>query len=720
MNKVVQINLGGYPMTIDDDAYDMLRQYLDRIHAHFKSAVGYDEITADIEARLAELFIEQRGHNPIVGKRDVEAAIAVMGKPEDFGGEEQDAEATEKTSSENATSAKDGYRFRPGKRLFRDAENKVVSGVCSGLAAYFGIQDPIWVRLAWAVLLIFGGVGGVLYLLFAMIVPAAKTSADRLEMRGEPINVDNIAKIIEEGTKDFSEKVSEWGQKGKSYTKDERFRSHINDFQEVSREKVSMLRNLVKRIFRPLLFIIGAIATVGMLTLWLGMMVGGTFLYPFTHYLFPSSPATAMMGMGSMFFLAGIPLFSMLLGIAKSFFRMKHNPYLQAGLWSFWTINFVAAVFLVASVSKQFNQGGTVSQNIPLNISGDTIVLTTLKHQGWDIAQRFDRLQVGDSAMINGDVDIKVVRSLTGAFSLTKETRSRGTSSQEANTLASQINYEYTLVGNELALSKGFAIPKGQKWRGQEVNIILAIPDGKFIRWDREILADIDVEHTRHDRWRHGNLWQMTADGLQATDAATSDAKPIGEEGWNFDKKDFSRLEIQGPMDVIIQQGANYSVQIDGEGFGEEHVAKMTQVGDLLQIRTDNGDQTLRITLPFLSSLDLREVESAKVLNFKQDLMTLRANGDMRIDVYADIQDFLVESVNSEITLNGSGRLLRLNAENNAEINGFGYKVRTANVVAKEGSRAEISASDTIFCREEEFGQLEINGKPKIVKPDWN
>ncbi len=482
-----------------------------------------------------------------------------------------------------------------------------------------------------------------------------------------------------------------------------------------------MLRNFIKKIFRPLGMIIGCIAAVWLLVIWLGMIVGATFLYPFTHYLLPNNQGTAIMGMGSMFFLVGIPLFSMLLGIAKSFFRMSYNRYLQPGLWSFWTICFVVAIFIIASVSKQFNQGSSVSQVIPLNVTGDTLVLTGMNHENWDVAHRIGSIRLADDYLIDGDVDIKVVRSQTNGFSLTKETHASGINMQEANLLSSQVNYQYKIQGNELSLSKGFEIPRGQKFRGQRVKLTLGIPDGKFIRWNDNIKHDIYVENALHEIWQHGNTWQMTATGLQATDAATSGAKPLGKDSWSFDQKDFSRIEIEGPMEVIIQQGAEYSVRIDGQNSRESNLAKMTQTGNLLNIYTSDGDQKLRITMPTLTSLVLRNVERAKVLNFKQAQMTLRADdndGQMHLDVYADIQDLLLEAKNCEVTMNGSGQILRINAEENAEINGFGYKVRTANIVAREGSRAEISASDSIFCRESEFGQLEINGNPKKVFSD--
>lgn len=205
MNKIFNINLGGYPFTIDEDAYEHLNAYLKTIHGHFRQSEGYEEITEDIEARLAEIFQEKLGNRPIVNMKDVKDAIATMGTPEEFGAETTGAEFADEASSAQG-------QYKTGKRLFRNPEEEVIGGVCSGLAAYFGIQDPIWVRILFIILVVSGGFGVPIYIILWAVVPKAESASDRLAMRGEPINVSNIGKIIEEGFKDFSDKVSELGE----------------------------------------------------------------------------------------------------------------------------------------------------------------------------------------------------------------------------------------------------------------------------------------------------------------------------------------------------------------------------------------------------------------------------------------------------------------------------------------------------------------------------
>ena len=190
MNKVQHINLGGFPFTIDEHAYEHLSRYLETIHRHFRGSEGYEEITNDIEARMAELFQESLGERgTIITMKEVNDAIVIMGTPEDFGAEPLEEEPQPRTGSSG---------YRPGKRLFRNPEDEVLGGVCSGIAAYFGIADPLWIRLLFIVITISGGFGIPAYLILWAILPKAETASDRLAMRGEPINASNIGRIIEE------------------------------------------------------------------------------------------------------------------------------------------------------------------------------------------------------------------------------------------------------------------------------------------------------------------------------------------------------------------------------------------------------------------------------------------------------------------------------------------------------------------------------------------
>ncbi|MEL6122782.1 MAG: PspC domain-containing protein [Bacteroidota bacterium] len=208
MNKIFNINLGGYPFTIDDDAYRILDNYLITIKHHFSTSEGCEDILSDIEDRMAELFTEQLHGRKIIGSNEVEAIISIMGRPEDFGADD--------TAHEHSTSGNTTYEdhtedksFSPGKKLFRDQEEGIIGGVCAGLSAYFGIANPVWIRLLFVGLTMMGGSGVLLYILLYVVVPKATTAGDKLAMRGEPINVSNIAKTIEKEVNNLGDTIVE-------------------------------------------------------------------------------------------------------------------------------------------------------------------------------------------------------------------------------------------------------------------------------------------------------------------------------------------------------------------------------------------------------------------------------------------------------------------------------------------------------------------------------
>lgn len=188
MNKTVNINLAGTFFHIDEDAYLKLQRYLEAIKRSFTDSQGRSEIVSDIEARIAELFTERvQNTKQVIGNKEVEDVITIMGQPEDY---LVDDEIFEDEPQQQHNSSK---RSSKSKKLYRDTDNSYVGGVSSGLGHYFGI-DALWIRLIW-VLLIFGaGTGVLLYILLWIFVPEAITTSEKLQMKGEQVNISNIEK----------------------------------------------------------------------------------------------------------------------------------------------------------------------------------------------------------------------------------------------------------------------------------------------------------------------------------------------------------------------------------------------------------------------------------------------------------------------------------------------------------------------------------------------
>ena len=215
MNKTLSINLNGLVFQIDELAYEKLSNYLKAISERFKNTESGQEIITDIEARIAEMFSEKLSNiKQVISLEDVDAVMEAMGKPEDFDSSEEEILSEDFDTHEKKKSIP--------RKLFRDTENSVMGGVCSGISAYLGISDPIFLRLIFLIAFFGFGTGFLVYLILWVVIPEAKTASDKLHMRGEPINISNIEKTITEEFDDLKKSFSDsraYKRKGSSLLK---------------------------------------------------------------------------------------------------------------------------------------------------------------------------------------------------------------------------------------------------------------------------------------------------------------------------------------------------------------------------------------------------------------------------------------------------------------------------------------------------------------------
>lgn len=183
MKKTVNVNVGGFPFHIDEEAYEKLKNYLDDIEVSLSKEENSKEILADIEGRIAELFKKNISDTKeVITISDVEDVIAILGTPEDISGNSEERHK----SSQNRQ-----------RKLYRDSKKRYFGGVCAGLAIYFDI--PLWlVRTLFVVFVFIGGFSLLIYFLLWLLVPEAKTTSQKIEMEGQPVNVDNIASFVKQ------------------------------------------------------------------------------------------------------------------------------------------------------------------------------------------------------------------------------------------------------------------------------------------------------------------------------------------------------------------------------------------------------------------------------------------------------------------------------------------------------------------------------------------
>jgi phage shock protein PspC (stress-responsive transcriptional regulator) len=178
MKITVSINLGGYSFNIDEDAYAELKRYLKNLEFHFAGEESSSEILSDIEARMAEIFrTKLNTYKQVINIDDVNQVIAILGTPEDI----SDAEGP---------TARDKFSSPGYHRMYRDPDHRAIGGVCAGMAAYWDLE--IWLVRVIFLILAFMGVGVLIYLILYIVLPEARTTAEKIEMKGHPVNIHNI------------------------------------------------------------------------------------------------------------------------------------------------------------------------------------------------------------------------------------------------------------------------------------------------------------------------------------------------------------------------------------------------------------------------------------------------------------------------------------------------------------------------------------------------
>ncbi|MBA4321808.1 MAG: hypothetical protein C0408_03215 [Odoribacter sp.] len=185
MKITLSVNLGGYSFNIDEDAYAELKRYLKNLELHFAGEESSSEILSDIETRMAELFRAKiTGYKQVITIEDVYETISVLGTPEDI-------------SDNEGKSTRDKFSSPGYHRMYRDPDHRIIGGVCAGMGAYWDI-DPLILRLIFVAITLAGGLGVLVYLILYIVLPEAKTTAQKIEMKGEPVNIHNIKDSVKQ------------------------------------------------------------------------------------------------------------------------------------------------------------------------------------------------------------------------------------------------------------------------------------------------------------------------------------------------------------------------------------------------------------------------------------------------------------------------------------------------------------------------------------------
>ena len=513
MKKTIDINLGGMLFHMDEDAYAVLSSYLEALRRHLAATEGREEVLSDIEARIAELFSQYAaGSSKVVTVANVQAAMSTLGQPQDFGPEVEGEPASE-SSAESSSESKDR------RRLYRDADDKVIGGVCAGFANYFSI-DVVVVRVVFLVLGFFTGFGFILYLILWAATPKAVTPAERLAMKGKPATFENIRQTVEEEFRNVESKINNAESRRK-------VRNATKSVGDVIASVVQGLARFFGMLFLVFALLLGAgilIAVFGngilnedaqvSVTELLGILLpaGG-----FGKAYFWTATALVLIG----------PLVALLLLALRLLFR--HQGLVQRGLLGAAMILSVGGIVMMAllgaRIGSEFREEASVVHSVLLPEQVQTWNLTmesTAVKGGVEFNFNDDDLDefwiLTDNRVYYEGIEIDLQPTVRDKPSLEWTAEAQGGSRRAARERAGGIDFEVrTDSTGQIFVGDLLNYAKADRFRGQRVQLTLYLPIGHRVFLDPNTSAYLkDVSNTS-DAWDEdmaGRMWLMTEQGL--------------------------------------------------------------------------------------------------------------------------------------------------------------------------------------------------------------
>jgi len=532
MNKTISINIGGLFFQIDEQAYIILENYLDSLKKHFAGTEGSEEIIQDIESRIAEIFQTRiEAGNVMITLEHVEETIKILGNPGDI----------DNNSPEKETK-KEHKRFSQ-KRLFRDEDNRVLGGVCSGLGHYLDV-DPVWFRLGFVIALLFFGSSILIYLVLWIIIPKADSTEDKMHMKGAPMTIKEIENNIKEEFEDLKTRFHDMRGHTRRRTRREMHELKRKIHQAKHEAKYSyrqcyvasavaagkkpehmhhhgfgsvfgeifyyLLRALL--IFAGIVLLIVAIILTGSLVL--SLTASDSFVLftkwgissvsvPALSNLFFENQWQQQLTVITLLLLIGVPLLMLIFNSIRMIigFKTKHRIIsITASLM--WLTGLIIAIFLTINIVGNFNEKTFVKTEVVLPQPRKTLTIditdnlpgirttpvndeendesNVQNHQHFIFNNCFFS-EHNDKLIAYGFPKLKIVAASGGEYKLTVIKFARGTSLLSARHRAEAIKADVATPDSTLFINNYFVLPFNEKWRNQSVKLLLEVPEGKSI-----------------------------------------------------------------------------------------------------------------------------------------------------------------------------------------------------------------------------------------------
>ena len=517
MNQTLTVNISGIVFHIEVDAYDTLKNYLNKIKSYFNNSEEREEIMLDVESRIAELFSGMMNEkNEVIKALDVEKVIEIMGKPEQYISE--DEEQTQEFTNETS--------IKGDKKLFRNPDDRLLGGVCSGLGAYIGV-DTVWVRLFF-VAAFFLGFGFFTYIILWIVMPEAKTASDKLKMKGEPINIQNIGKKFEEEANKVSDNLKNV------------------DTNKFTKKAGSVLENIVGvigSIFTAIFNIVGKVLGVAflivgtfLLVVLLGMLFGSKTIFSITSdgvfsfeaheffdLIFVSQDQYYLAILGVLL-LVGIPILTLIYLAIKLLFKIKLHYSFGLTMAILFVIGMSICALVGIKMGTELSSDEEIVKTHQIAATNSALIIKSpnelLPGKGI-LEDKFTSISIDGETMYQSYVRLEIEKSKTDSMLLEVKFSSNGSTTKEAIKNARTINYNYQISDSALVIDNYLSTLKDNKIRGQQVELTLYIPINQVVYLDesvKELLFDVENVTDTYDKKMVRNKWIMLESGLTCLD----------------------------------------------------------------------------------------------------------------------------------------------------------------------------------------------------------
>ena len=519
MKKTIKINIGGVIFHLDEDAYEILQDYLTAVNKRFASTEEGKEIVSDIEHRIAEILQSKlTEQKQVISIDDIEEIIEIMGRPEDFEAEEDSNE-------------KDYHQYeKSSKRLFRDPDNRVLGGVCSGIATYLNI-DPLIIRILFLVLMFGFGIIGVIYIVLWALLPAAFTTAQKLDMRGENFNLSDIEKNVRKEYESVKDNFKNF--------KNSRDYDRTRGFFESLIYAIGAFFRFIIRFIVAVIGLVLIVAGVGFLIGLTGTLIIGEPFMPWNnifindHVIFSDmihsfvDPNTIWIVAICAILVVFIPLVAIIYGGFKLLLGVRPNDRPIAGIgFVAWLLSLIVLVVIIGSQVKHFSVSVKDDERIIIEEPANKTLYLEAREDKSVATSKFYIFDSEFQIMYDEDDEkhlfafpqIDIIRGHSDQIIIEVEKEGRGSDRREALRNADDIEYHIIQQDSIILFDAVYSIIDNNRWRFPEVNITVKVPEGYILYLDESIEEQLDYikkeKYYRNDEMTN-KYWIMTDEGLE-------------------------------------------------------------------------------------------------------------------------------------------------------------------------------------------------------------